>query len=128
MIRRFLTAVLVAGLVVWLAGPAQAEERRLGAAEIEGVLAGNTLEGLWSGRPYKQYFAPSGRTIYAEEGRPDSAGRWRADPEKDAYCSWWEMSGWACYEVWSDGPGHIVWVSPGSGSRAPAQVLEGDRL
>ncbi len=110
------------------AAPAAADERRLSAAEIEEALTGNTIEGTWAGRPYKQYFSASGSTVYAEAGRPPSTGRWKADAAKNAYCSWWEVSGWACYEVLDGGPDTIIWVSPGSGDRYPAKVLPGKQL
>ena len=105
-----------------------AEEPKLSAAEIEEALAGNTIEGDWAGRPYKQYFDASGSTIYAEDGRQPSMGRWKADAVKGAYCSWWEVSGWACYEVLDGGPDRIIWVSPGSGEHYPAKVLSGKQL
>ncbi len=47
---------------------------------------------------------------------------------KGAYCSWWEASGWACYEVLDGGPDRIIWVSPGSGEHYPAKVLSGKQL
>lgn len=115
-------------LLALLHAPAGAEDRKLSADEIEQVLAGNTIEGLWAGRPYKQYFSETGNTIYAEDGRQPSKGRWKADPDKEAYCSWWEMSGWSCYEVLDGGPDAIIWVSPGSGERHPATVLPGRQL
>ena len=45
-------------LAAWPAAPAGAGERKLSAAEIEEALTGNTVEGLWAGRPYKSYFDP----------------------------------------------------------------------
>jgi len=126
--RRTVLTVLLATGLLWPALLLGAEARKLGADEIEEVLAGNTVEGLWAGRPYKSYFDPSGTTIYAEDGRQPSMGRWKADAEKDAYCSWWEMSGWACYEVLDGGLDTIIWVSPGSGDKYPAKVLPGDQL
>jgi len=74
------------GLVaVWPAAISLAQERRLNAAEIEDKLIGNTIQGLWDGQPYKQFFDASGNTIYVEDGRQPSMGRWWADAEKDAY-------------------------------------------
>ena len=125
-LRRSLPAAFV--VLSFLCTPAQAEDRKLTAAEIEQTLSGNTIEGLWAGRAYKQYFSETGNTLYAEEGRQPSKGRWKADPEKQAYCSWWEMSGWSCYEVLDGGPDAIIWVSPGSGDRYPATVLPGRQL
>ena len=129
--RRDAMAILTAAglsLAAWPAAPAGAGERKLSAAEIEEALTGNTIEGDWAGRPYKSYFDPSGSTIYAEDGRQPSMGRWKADAVKGAYCSWWEVSGWACYEVLDGGPDRIIWVSPGSGKHYPAKVLTGKQL
>ncbi|MDX1575385.1 MAG: hypothetical protein R3285_04275 [Kiloniellales bacterium] len=128
--RIVLTALLASGLLWSAAPPAPlgAQDRKLSAAEIEQRLVGNTIEGLWDGRPYKQFFDASGNTLYVEDGRQPSMGRWKADTEKDAYCSWWEVSGWSCYEVLDGGPDTIIWVSPGSGKEFPAKVLPGDQL
>jgi hypothetical protein len=129
--RRTALAAMFASGLLWPALPPAslgAEERKLSAAEIEETLIGNTVEGLWDGSSYKQFFDASGNTIYVEDGRQPNFGRWKADAEKDAYCSWWEVSGWACYEVLDGGPDTIIWVSPGSGDHYPAKVLAGDQL
>lgn len=131
--RAALSAVFAAALVAALLAlgpntPASAEERKLSAVEIEDMLIGNTIEGLWAGHPYKQFFDASGNTLYVEDGRQPSMGRWKADKEKDAFCSWWEVGGWSCYEVLDGGPNTILWVAPGSGEKYPAKVLPGDQL
>ena len=128
--RRTALSVLLAAalLAVVPALPAGAEPRKLSAAEIEDRLIGNTVEGEWDGSPYKQFFDASGNTIYVEAGRMSTFGRWKADPEKDAFCSWWENSGEACYEVLDGGPDAIIWVLPSSGHQFPAKVLPGDQL
>ena len=128
--HRFALPVLLAAalLAVGAVLPAGAEQRKLSAAEIEERLAGNTVEGLWAGRAYKQFFDRSGSTLYVENGRQPSMGRWQADEEKNAYCSWWEVGGWSCYEVLDGGPDTIIWVAPGSGEEHPAKVLPGDQL
>jgi hypothetical protein len=126
--RAVLMLLLAAGLGLIAPPAVQADARRLTAAEIEQALSGNTIEGQWAGRSYKQYFAADGSTVYAEAGRPPSTGRWKADAGQDAYCSWWEMSGWACYRVLDGGPDTIIWVAPGSGERYPATVLPGKQL
>ena len=124
--RAVLAFALAVGL--WPALLLGAEERRLNAAEIEDRLIGNTVEGLWDGQPYKQFFDASGNTIYVEDGRQPSLGGWWADAEKDAYCANWERNRPACYEVLDGGPDAIIWVLPGSGRRFPAKVLQGDQL
>ena len=128
--RRALTA-LIASVLLWTAlpsAPAPAEERKLSAAEIQQKLIGNTVEGMWDGSAYKQFFDASGNTIYVEDGRMPAFGRWKADPEKDAFCSFWENSGEACYEVREIDRDTIIWVSPSSGKEFPAKVLQGDQL
>lgn len=126
--RAVLAQLCAAGLGLAVAPAARADARRLTAAEIEQALSGNTIEGQWAGRPYKQHFAADGTTVYVETGRPPSTGRWKADAGQDAYCSWWEVSGWACYQVLDGGPDTIIWVAPGSGDRYPATVLPGKQL
>ena len=127
--RHILSATLLAtGLVaVWPAAFSLAQERKLNAAEIEDKLIGNTIQGLWDGQPYRQFFDASGNTVYVEDGRLPSMGRWKADAEKDVYCSWWEGRS-ACYEVLDGGPDAIIWVLPGSDIEFPATVLQGDQL
>jgi len=34
------------------------------------LLSGNTLDGVWAGRPFRQYFAPSGSTQYKRRKWP----------------------------------------------------------
>jgi hypothetical protein len=106
----------------------RAEERRLAAAEIEARLSGNTAISVGGGTAYRQYFDPSGATTYVSEGGPPSPGKWRADAAEDHYCSYWEPTGWDCYEVYSEGPDSVIWVAAGSGTRYPARIVEGDQL
>ncbi len=124
-----LATLLATGLVaVWPAAFSLAQERRLNAAEIEDKLIGNTVQGLWYGTSYKQFFDGSGNTMYVEEDRQPDMGKWYVDDEKDAYCANWERNRPACYEVIDDGPDALIWVLPGSGKRFPAKVLQGDQL
>lgn len=63
------------------------------------LLSGNTLEGVWAGRPYRQYFSPTGSTRYREEGGSESSGSWRVD-SSGQYCSVWPPSTReSCYQV-----------------------------
>ena len=105
-----------------------AQERKLSAAGIEDKLIGNTIQGLWQGRPYLQFFDGSGNTIYVEDGYGSSMGRWWVDAEEDTFCSSWQRGRSACYEVLDGGPDAIVWVLLGSGKQFPATVLHGDQL
>ena len=121
------TAILALPLLI--AGvAAAAEERRLNAAEIEAMLSGNTAISTGGDPSYRQYFDPSGATTYVQEGREPSPGRWQADAAKDHYCSYWEPTGWDCYEVYSEGPDSVIWVVPGGSTRYPARVVEGNQL
>ncbi len=124
-----LATLLATGLVVvWPATFSLAQERRLSAAEIKDKLIGNTIQGLWRGQPYMQFFDASGNTIYVEDGRQHRMGGWWADDEKDTYCANWERNRPACYEVLDGGPDAFIWVMPGSGKKFPAKVLQGDQL
>ncbi len=59
-----LATLLATGLVVvWPATFSLAQERKLSAAEIEDKLIGNTIQGLWHGQPYMQFFDGSGNTV-----------------------------------------------------------------
>lgn len=127
--RKALSVLLAAALLAVVpAPPAEAEARKLSAVEIENKLIGNTVEGQWDGISYKQFFDASGNTIHVEDGRMPTFGRWKADPEKDTFCSWWENSGESCYEVLEVGPDTIIWVAPGTENEFPAKVLPGDQL
>ena len=105
-----------------------AAERKLTAVEIRLALTGNTIEGNWRGTPYRSYFAADGTTIYLAQGSEPTTGRWRADVAKGQYCSQWGAFGWDCYDIFSDGPGKIIWVVPGDGYRSPSTLIEGRRL
>lgn len=124
-----LPARLAPVLLLLAAAPAaaRAEPERLTGAEIAAVLTGNTVDGLWGGTPYRSYFDASGLTLYRPEGRPAERGRWRADQERDLYCSHWERSGWSCYEIYREGE-TIIWALPGGGSRTRSTLLQGDQL
>lgn len=124
-----LATLLATGLVaVWPTAFSVAQERKLSAAEIEDKLIGNTIQGLWHDRPYRQFFDGSGNTLYAEDGSQPSMGKWWVDEEKDVYCSSRQGGRSACYEVLDGGPDAIIWALPSSGRKFPAKVLEGDQL
>ena len=120
-------AVLI-GLATVGSASAWAGERKLSAAEIEAALAGNTVDGNWKGTAFKQFFAKDGSTIYLAEGSKASVGKWKVDPGKDQYCSWWRGTGWDCYDIFSTGPDSIIWVVPSNGYRSPSTLLPGNKL
>jgi len=128
MTRGLLALTFAATICAELAGAARADERKLAAAEIEAALTGNTVDGNWKGTPFKQFFAADGATTYAAKGGAPSVGKWKVDPSKDQYCSWWQGSGWDCYDIFSSGPDSIIWVVPGDGYRSPSTLLKGNRM
>ncbi|MCG8361194.1 MAG: hypothetical protein MI920_37020 [Kiloniellales bacterium] len=106
---------------------AQADDKKLTAADVEALLAGNTAVGDWKGTPYRQFFAANGSTTYLAEGSEPSPGKWKVDQATGDYCSWWERSGWDCYGVEREGDGY-VWVTPSQDYRGPFKVVEGRQL
>lgn len=124
-----LAALLASGLAaLWPPAFPLAQERKLSAAEIKDALIGNTVQGLWQGRSYLQFFDGSGNTFYSEEGRSASLGKWWVDDEDDTYCSTREGGRSVCYEVHDGGRGAIFWVVPHSSKKFPATVLQGNHL
>ena len=69
--------LLLAILSLAAAAPAQ-EHYAPGQQALTEMLSGNSMEGIWDGRPYLQYIGPNGRTRYREQGGEESEGRWRA--------------------------------------------------
>lgn len=122
-----LPVFVVTAMLALPAAEGGAAERRLSAPEIADALTGHTVDGLWGGTAYRSYFDATGLTIYQPRGRQPERGRWRVDAAKDQYCSWWERSGWSCYEVNREGD-TIIWVVPGDDRRYPSTLLEGRRL
>lgn len=120
--------IFAAAIAIGLTGTASAEERKLSAAEIETALSGNTVDGDWKGTAFKQFFAADGGTTYVAAGSPPSIGKWKVDSEKDQYCSWWQGTGWDCYNILSSGPDNIIWEVPSDGYRANSTVMSGNKL
>jgi hypothetical protein len=94
--------------------------------EIVAALSGRTaFEAGKTYRPWRQFFAADGGTIYFGDG-PSSAGHWKA--EGGQYCSLWPPSDqWACYQVVIDGSPavSITWISP-DGTRESGALFDGD--
>ena len=93
--------IIRSGLIaLLLCGSAFATEAyRPNQQQLTGLLSGNSIEGIWAGRPYLQYFDPAGVTRYREQGGEETEGRWRVN-EKGEYCSVWPPSDrWVCYQV-----------------------------
>jgi len=87
------------------------------------LLSSNTLDGVWAGRPFRQYFAPSGTTQYREGNGPPSRGSWRIN-SSGQYCSVWPPSTReACYQVLVEN-NNVYWKS--GSDYYPSAVIEGN--
>jgi hypothetical protein len=87
------------------------------------LLTNNSMQGIWDGRHYLQYFANDGTTRYLEQGGTVTEGRWRVD-ESGRYCSLWPPSeDWVCYSVLVSGT-NIYWKS--EAEYYPAEIHSGD--
>jgi hypothetical protein len=126
MFYRSARTTLTIFVFLFFAPYAVAEEVQLEAAEIEELLAGNTISGTWSGTQYKQFYEADGLTVYVPDGGSADEGKWRVDPATDNYESWWEATGWVGYQIVRDGDTYY-WVD-GDGGRHPFVVLEGKQV
>jgi len=119
---------LIALMVVLLAGvsTAAAEQVYVKAAEIQTLLAGNTIQGTWFGDEYRQYFYKDGKTIYAPRNSKSAVGKWRVNEAENTYESWWERSGWESYRVVEEN-GTLFWLGEGNKPEAFV-ILPGEQL
>jgi hypothetical protein len=76
-------------------------------------------------RPWRQYFAADGTTVYFGDG-PSSIGRWEV--RGNQYCSLWPpVAEWECYDVFLDMfDRNIIWF-PKAGSPISADLFDGDQ-
>ncbi len=116
------TVALSAPVVAQEIGVKDAGAVQVTAAQIQQLLSGNTIKGTWSGFDYTQYFGENGFTVYIEDGRPPSRGKWRVKEDTDQYDSWWENTGWTPYTVMMTNDGY-AWVN--KDRLEPFVVLEG---
>ena len=87
------------------------------------LINGNTLNGEWAGRPFRQFFSASGTTKYKEGNGSVSNGSWRVN-KKGQYCSVWAPSPTeACYDVLVDGI-DVYWKS--TDTYYPSTVTQGN--
>lgn len=96
--------------------------------DLVGVLSGNTAIGNWVGEDYRQFFDPSGATIYQPDGAPSgSTGEWRVNVTTGQYESLWPpFPGWDEYDVFRDGDD---WFWTGAGVElSPFTIVQGDQL
>jgi hypothetical protein len=116
----------IAGAIFVLFLTASAMTERLSGSEIRDWLSGNTVIGAWAGTPYRQYFRTNGTTAYKADGVALDEGRWWVTETE--YCSWWQGSGEACYEVHRDGD-ELIWRRKSAFKRGyTAEVVIGDKL
>jgi hypothetical protein len=98
------------------------------ANDIETALSGRTaFEAGKTYRPWRQYFAADGNTVYFGDG-PSSTGKWEI--RGGQYCSLWPPAeDWACYDVElapSSTPFlSIIWVAR-DGSKTVGDLFDGD--
>jgi len=108
-----------AGVAVEPPKSAQAPDQQ----QLMELLSGNTIDGEWAGRPYRQFFSTSGSTRYREGNGPESRGTWLVDGS-GRYCSVWPPSTReACYEVLVEG-NNVFWKS--GNDYHPSAVIEGN--
>ena len=123
MLRR---TVLIA-LLTCVAPPVFAQSVKLKAHEISALLTGNTAIGMWEGTAYRQFFAPDGTTIYAQDNARSTRGEWRIDETRDEYQSIWptdaDWEGWYVMEY----AGDYYWVSKKT-PPTPFRVVAGEQL
>jgi hypothetical protein len=123
--RRTLLALTAATALFGFAS-AQAAAGQLTAPEIEQLLAGNTIKGVWAGSNYMEYFSPSGEAIYVPAGGTPSKGKWRANPDTNEYESWWRSTGWTPYVIVKTTDGGYAFVN--GDALEPFTVLPGKQI
>ena len=121
LMRRRLTAGMIGlCLCAAAAAPGRAGEQTLSGAEIQALLTGNSVHGVWGGTEYWSYFATDGSTLY-RTSRGVDRGQWRV--KGDQYCSVWAQSGESCYGLARDGE-QLIWVT-GEGKRYSSSIING---
>ena len=117
-----ISAVLVA--LVLIGAPAQADDREVMGDELETLLSGNSIDGVWGEGHYVQHFQANGRTVYVADGRPADWGTWRIS-SAGRYCSIWRGSSESCYPV-VERDGTLHWLIESTGVVEPFTVVEGN--
>lgn len=121
----FAVAFGLAGIILQPA--AGYADEKLTADEIQVLLKGHTALGNWRGAETRQYFDADGSTIYLDVDTSPEEGKWKVDEAKNQYCSWWERTGWSCYNVETDGRMYY-WVSPDDAYRSSFMMTDGRQL
>jgi hypothetical protein len=115
-------AVLVA--LTLMAAPALAQDREVMGEELETLLSGNSIDGVWGQGHYVQHFQENGRTVYVADGRAPDWGTWRIS-SAGRYCSVWRGGGESCYPV-IERDGVLHWLVESTGVAEPFTVVEGN--
>jgi len=126
MSRRRSALAAILALTVMMPALSIAQKVQLDAAEIEELLAGNTIDGTWAGSEYKSYYGADGITVYVPDGGNADEGKWRVNPDNNTYESWWESTGWTPYKVLHEGDVYY-WVDS-EGDEHPFVVMEGKQV
>ncbi len=108
--RRFIFILLLANTASVFAAKPPANAMPPSSVELVQLLSGNSNDGVWEGRAYRQYFSPDGSTRYQEENSRPSSGSWKVN-DSGEYCSIWPPSSrWVCYKLLIHG-NDIYWQS-----------------
>jgi len=121
---------LIAAALICAASAGHAGEKTLSSGEIETLLQGTTIKGLHYGVETRQYFAPSGLTLWIKEGdAAPSEARYKI--EGDQYCSsWtglWAEESYGCFDIVQDEEQGLYYFI-GENFRAPFVALSGFEL
>ena len=117
--------VLTVGVSAWyiMSRPATLE-----AAALREMLGGNTIEGRWGtdNIVYRQYFAPDGAALYAEDGAIVKRGVWQV--QDDGYtCAAWAQDDERCYQAMLKDD-VLYWIDAENNLGYPFEVLPGEQL
>ena len=121
--RRIVVATAIAVLVLWM-NPVHAQDREVMGEELETLLSGNSIDGMWGQGHYLQHFQENGRTVYVADGSQPDWGTWRIS-SAGRYCSIWRGGGESCYPV-IERDGMFYWLVESSGAVHPFTVKEGN--
>ncbi len=122
----FVRLITWAFVALLAASPVCAEQREVSGGELEALLSGNSIDGMWGQTHYVQVFTSSGRTGYRADGSAVDWGSWRIGPQ-GRYCSIWRGGGESCYPV-IEQDGALHWLVESSGVLHPFTVVEGNLL
>lgn len=124
MIQRLMLASVLA--LICMVSTAWAVKVQLTAAEIEEILAGNTISGTWNDLEYKQYHYANGIAIFVPEKGANVERIWRVNDRSNVYETYWSATGWTHYRVFRDGATYF-WID-NKGNQHPFVVLEGKKV